>query len=303
MTSERDIERLLDRWFVDQPTEVSERVLDDVAGRISRQRQRPGWRLHNWRSTTMFTPFRLAAVASALVAILIGGSLFIAGGGSPAPAATATPPSSPAPPGETPAPSTLVYDWPGTLEAGTYTTRTIWDVPFEWRFTVPDGWQSRDVEVLRGPTNVGFNLAGNTYSDPCAKVAADPPTGPTVDDLANAIAALPAFDATDPRPATLGGVSGKYLELAVRDDASCEAPGLWADPPGAYNGAGPIGPPSWGAEQSNVKLWILDVDGTRFVISALWSDAATAEDISELQAVVDSFRFVPFSGASASPSS
>ena len=30
MTSERDIERLLDRWFTDRPTVVADRVLDEV---------------------------------------------------------------------------------------------------------------------------------------------------------------------------------------------------------------------------------------------------------------------------------
>ena len=42
---ERDIERLLDRWFADGPTEVADRVIDEVADRIDRQPQRPAWRV------------------------------------------------------------------------------------------------------------------------------------------------------------------------------------------------------------------------------------------------------------------
>ena len=45
MTSERDIERLLDCWFTDRPTEVADRVLDEVADRIGRQPQQQAWRV------------------------------------------------------------------------------------------------------------------------------------------------------------------------------------------------------------------------------------------------------------------
>jgi hypothetical protein len=32
MTSERDIERVLDHWFAERPTQVADRVLEEVAG-------------------------------------------------------------------------------------------------------------------------------------------------------------------------------------------------------------------------------------------------------------------------------
>ena len=98
--------------------------------------------------------------------------------------------------------------WPTILEAGSYTTRTICDIPFEFRFTIPDGWQSRDVEVFHESTTLAFHLAGNTFGDACANVAQDPPIGPTPADLADALAALPEFDASDPVPVITEGVSG-----------------------------------------------------------------------------------------------
>ena len=49
MTQQRDIERLLDRWFAEGPSVVADRVIDVVADRIERQPQRPAWRLA-WRS-------------------------------------------------------------------------------------------------------------------------------------------------------------------------------------------------------------------------------------------------------------
>ena len=52
MTHERDIERLLDHWLSDGPTQSPDRVMDVVADRIERQHQRPAWRL-NWRHPKM----------------------------------------------------------------------------------------------------------------------------------------------------------------------------------------------------------------------------------------------------------
>jgi hypothetical protein len=53
-------------------------------------------------------------------------------------------------------------------------------------------------------------------------------------------------------------------------------------------------------------VWILDVDGIRYVISALWSAAATPADLTELQAVIDSIRIdrvrAPSSSAPPQPS-
>ena len=51
MTSERDIERILDHWFAERPTQVADRVLDAVSDRIGRQSQRPSWRLNGGTPT------------------------------------------------------------------------------------------------------------------------------------------------------------------------------------------------------------------------------------------------------------
>ena len=298
MTGERDIERLLDHWFAQRPTQVSERVLDSVADRIVRERQRPAWRA-TWRDAAMNPLVKIGAVAAAVVLIAIIGYNLLPAVQPPVggPSSSAAPTSTPAQPSDSSSPSTLTYDWPTSLVPGTYATRLIWDVPFEVEFTVPDGWQSRDVEITRDSAlSLAFLLPGNTYSDPCGRVVADPPTGPTIDDLATALAALPGFDATTPIPANIDGGDARYLELAVRDDTGCPSPGLWIDAPDAYNGAGPVGPPSWGAELPNMRMWILNVDDTRMVVTASWSDSATPADLDELREVVDSVRIVPATG-------
>ena len=80
MTHERDIERLLDTWLSDGPTDVPDRVFDLVADRIARQPQRPAWRFRIRRFPTMSTPIKLVAVGAALLAVLLGGAAFLGAG-------------------------------------------------------------------------------------------------------------------------------------------------------------------------------------------------------------------------------
>jgi hypothetical protein len=96
MNEDRDLNRLLDAWFADGPVQVADRVIDGTANRIARQRQTPAWRLHSWRFPTMSTPIKLVAIGAALLAVLVGGAVFVGGGSAP-PAPTPTPAPTPAP--------------------------------------------------------------------------------------------------------------------------------------------------------------------------------------------------------------
>lgn len=121
MTHERDIERLLDVWFIDGPIQAPERVVDVVADRIGRQSQRPGWRL-DWRHTTMTPTLKFGAAIAAVIVIGIVGFGLLRGGDdsivgppatSPTPNPTVAPSSAPAAP--TPAPPVTPS---ATIEAG-----------------------------------------------------------------------------------------------------------------------------------------------------------------------------------------
>lgn len=81
----------------------------------------------------------------------------------------------------------------------------------------------------------------------------------------------------DPVDVTLAGYSGKYLDLQVPADlAGCEIywpfePGMYAQGPGHR----------W-------HLWILDIDGLRFVVQSTDYPGTSPEHRAELQAIVDS---------------
>ena len=41
------------------------------------------------------------------------------------------------------------------------------------------------------------------------------------------------------------------------------------------------------------EIWLLDVDGTRLMIEALWSPSSPEGDIAELRSILDSIDIVP----------
>ena len=160
--------------------------------------------------------------------------------------------------------------------------------------TVPDGWGGLigsiavDQDGNETPNAAGLLVGRGAWllSDPCTKaehaVPPDVAVGPSVDDFADAIAEHPLLDATDPVDVELAGYSGKYLDLQVPADISmCEVyrpwdPGIYAQDPGQQ----------W-------HVWILDVDGLRFVIQSTDYPGTSAKHRSELEAIVDSIQIEP----------
>ena len=99
MSSERDIQRVLDRWFAERPPGIADRILGDVAHQIGHQRQRPAW-LVLWRDSPRRTYLdSIAAIAAAVLVVVIGLVVLRTspgtGVGGPS-APTASPTSSPA---------------------------------------------------------------------------------------------------------------------------------------------------------------------------------------------------------------
>ena len=160
--------------------------------------------------------------------------------------------------------------------------------------TVPDGWEGIMGTIWLAekgngaPDGAGLLVGRGAWllTDPCTRaehaIPADVEVGPSVDDFANAIADHPLLDATEPVDVTLAGYSGRYLDLQVPADISmCEVyrpwdPGIFAQGPSHR----------W-------HLWILDVDGLRFVVQSTDYAGTSKEHRSELQTIVDSIRFEP----------
>jgi hypothetical protein len=179
------------------------------------------------------------------------------------------------------------------LDAST-SLRAVFDIPGE-------GWSSWLGAAKFGPDggHVGMSITTvvNLVTDGCRDhLAADPPVGPSVDDLVTALSKLDPFEVTTaPEDVTMYGYRGKHLEWTVPEMAfgRCDAGDVrsWLAPmdtgePGdafyGYTGPG-----------YTEEFWILDVDGTRLMIAAERSPGSPPEDLEELRAVLDSIRIEP----------
>ena len=168
-------------------------------------------------------------------------------------------------------------------------TKLVGDIPLT--LTVPDGWNDDEGwGVLKNEPAVGilFQEVSNTYSDSCPSVALDPPVGPTVDDLAAVWADLPTFNATTPTDITVDGFAGKLVEFTIPDydEADCAYGDFMllehVDTPGdGYWVQGP---------NQTHQLRILDIDGTRVVIIAIWYPDTSAQDRADIDAMLDSIQ-------------
>jgi hypothetical protein len=248
-------------------------------------------------------PVRYGLVAAvAIAAVVLGAALLGRGpniGGEPeSPTETPQTTSSPA--------SSAVTALPdGVLLPGTYSVRPQDISAPRVLLTVPAGWYGRGFSISKNdsidaPGGAGVILWGgpfNVYEDPCRWSTSLPssPTGPSVDELATALAAQPMRDATAATDITLDGYSGKALELTVPADLGFDAATGFADcDEGGYRSW--ISPDGLSFREHQApgqhdRLWVVDVEGTRVVIDATFYAGTSASDMSELQAILDSIRF------------
>ena len=296
MTASRDADQLINAFLAEGLVELPDRAYDAVREHIEHTRQRVV--IGPWRVPVMPTFARLAIAAAAVVIVGVVGISVVNGPGvgstsPPSPSATLTPNSSPSA-----EPSLPAYRWPAPLAAGTYTTSLVWDPAFQFTFTVPDGWDARDINVLKGNRmSVQFLVIDNIVTDTCSEELRDPPIGSSPEELASAMSELVTVEAAAVPAMFSDGRDATYLEYSVGPDLGCD----WTqfrllrlrdficEP---ARGCGGIGEPWSGAEFGNVlehnRSWIMNVGRSLVLVGAEWTDEATPADLDELQAVIDS---------------
>jgi hypothetical protein len=297
--TENDFDRTAQLWLEDGPTVMSDRALQAALDEIHVTRQRRAW----WparRSFQMSPTFRLAIGAAAVLAVAIVAINLLPGRSSVGNQPTAVPPSvapsTAAPAAPTPIPLPVFPDVIVAPAEGTYLAGDPFQIPITVR--MPAGWHGNvggpyaayfDTETDPSP-GIAFTISQTFYSDPCkGEGLLDPQPGPTVDDLAAALAALPGLNATTPTAVSVDGHPGKQLTLTAPDSiAACSltdgALVLWHLPHGA----------TFTLEAAQQRsLWIVDVDGQRLVISADRFPTTTADDLAEAQGILDSIRIKP----------
>jgi hypothetical protein len=181
-----------------------------------------------------------------------------------------------------------------TLDAGAYgltangVSQKVAVVQAPTGFMQLGGWTFVDGEPFRA---MGFVTADRVYRDPCgptmrSKAAVDP--GPGVDDLAAALVAQKGVTASRPRPVTVGGHDGLYLDYQVSkgvevEDCGERAVDIFSTGPGA-----------WYLETSRERaaIWILDVDGECLVLAWVAFPGVPRGQLQEMTDMAESATFV-----------
>lgn len=164
---------------------------------------------------------------------------------------------------------------------------------------VPPTWSVNGVFVTRGSLGVSVWDVGDVPRNPCHPRSTMSDPGPTVDDLVDALTVQKFRHATEPTDVTIGGYQGRLLELSVPNDwvvtgdADFEGCDLQSNGHRDFvswlgNGEGERYLQFAGQIE---RVWVLDVDGQRLVIDAIYQPE-TPEDVrDDLKGIVESIRF------------
>jgi len=242
----------------------------------------------------MTPTLRIAASAAAVMALVVAVvaiGLRPSGPGSDQLTPTPTPTVSPSP---------LVIptgEGPVLLTPGPYLAAS----PFPKRITLtlPDGWSGN----IGGPyavflsrlvpnAEIDFSIFDKVFADPCHfdRGAMNPPPGSSVDDLVTALTSLPGMTVTPVKDVTVSGYHGRQFTMtAPATTNGCTLPPgagfrIWELPLGATDDMEP---------GQREQVTVLDVDGTRIVLTVMGFEGATTTPTPEVQGIVDSIRIEP----------
>ena len=324
-TLDLDTDRILADFLAEEaPPHEPPVLLPALLARTALTRRRPAWRIPSWwlpanlawrpgtpgRSFTMFSAIRV--VAAVVILAIVSGTFFVNLTNSPIasrsdviavtlaqsvadPAARRREPRgrddlrdrrpllrarAPRPHGACPRVVHHRHLVPGT------------------RTTIDPGQSIYDITLLP-------EIVDNLHADPChwRNGALEPPVGPTVDDLATALMTQPAQNASAVTDVTLGGHLGKKVEHVHpggRRHADLRRRGLRQVVRGRWFESATSPTPTSQAQLDSA--YIIDVDGTRWVLDTNHQPGTSEADLAELEQMLASIRFEP-PLASPSPSS
>jgi len=232
----------------------------------------------------------LLVAAAALVALVVAGIALVNNADddqSPPPTAVAT-----VAPATTIATKTVQFDVVNTnipvtfkvpADDVTSPVSTLWMDPTHW--TVDDRWgahKGAEADVV----GVQFAVISNIFADGCQHSPLAPAAGPSVDDLAQAWESLPQYSATPAVDVTVDGYPGLQVGFTVPEFNVSECQddifllwGVGADP-SFYAAPGGI----------HIEQRILDVNGTRLLISEYYTPTSTPQDRAALAALLASIQ-------------
>ena len=176
------------------------------------------------------------------------------------------------------------------------------DLPPDWVvFNQGPGVLELAAAITGGPSDfydrsVKVMIVKDTSVDPCqeAPVPQEPPTGPGVDDLVNALATQTDFHLVSPITDTvLDGFPGRTFEQeALVDPATCPDPDNHPLRRWTY-AASETEPDAWDITWADAhdRIAVVDVRGTRVLVIARTHPSVSADQVREANRIVDSIDF------------
>ena len=279
MSAERDVTPIVRTWLQDGVTSLPDHVLDRVFDQVPAIRQERGW-LVGRRNPAMHNALKLALAAAAVVAVVVAGLNLVPRSESAVVGQASTPAPSKSPSSTEPA-SVRAEMFPYRFEEPTVQRRAparlvhVLQRQIGTRF-LNDTWHDspaiRNVRVLLSPRHDVFRSMWPSGGRPAGR--------------------------TDRRRSRAGSSrDSEHLDdRASRFDdcrRSRHVPGNDPRRHAAMPGRSVLHL-GWGLAQGPgqiVRTWVLEVDGSRLVVSALRYPEATGEMLAEQQSVLDSLQF------------
>ena len=302
MTAHHDLERrIADFYETEAPRRAPDRVLEQALATIESTPQRRVLVRAPWRFRPLNANMKLAIAAVAIVALtaLAVSRLLPSGVGiepTPTPATPSEGPTSTPVPTPTPTlePAVVLPDGGASLAIGRYAI-AIQDSPVSIELTVNEaGWQGNGWYVGDGGSrSISFWAVANVYEDACdLSSLPEPPIGPTVDDLVNALDAQVGTDMTRFFNPVVDGYGSTRVVMRPTPgvEATC-ARGVLQMWHGATNDGRGIETAPAPEGQEDV-LWILDVEGHRVVIDGYYDESGVGASGDAILAMIDSITFV-----------
>jgi hypothetical protein len=288
MNTSSDFDRIASAWLAEGPVELADRVFEAAFEEVQQTRQRRVSRAP-WRPSKMTPTFKLVAAAAAVLAVLAAGTLFLNRGGGPLVGATPPPSPTAAPP--TPAPTAtpaprpvLLPDYEDVspegalLPAGAYRT--------EWIDPPATAQLECCFEMLNhGPRLLVLGENGLAryvvITDPDQVI--DPATGdpaPLPGDLMAWLLDHPGLDVRAPSNVSVGGLTGREVEGAPREDAEYDV-----------NGQLHLTPETFLTADLRFRFIVLDAPDGPLMIHVLARSDVFDEFAPKAQAVLDGLAF------------
>lgn len=163
---------------------------------------------------------------------------------------------------------------------------------------VPNGYERFELLAvlsrLKAPNGddryaVGYWAPRGVYANACTGQGPAPDPGPTAKAVAAALSAQRGPHTTRPKPVTVDGHPGWYLELSVpphADLSGCDAGDL------DYFTAGTEGTRHTNTPGAVDRLYVVDVSGDVVIIDTGYTPQASAAQIDELHRMVQNGRFM-----------